>query len=163
MTADAAHAEDAANESSSEAGSRAPTQVVVEGGSQGFAQRIRVGRHNFQVDEPAPDGGTETGPSPYDLLLAALGSCTSMTMSLYARRRQWPLESVRVTLRHSKVHATDCTDCETRPVLLDRIQSDIELLGPLDSTQRDALLSIAEKCPVHRTLTAEAVIETRLL
>lgn len=136
--------------------------VVVHGAASGFVQEITVGKHRLRSDEPTTAGGTDTGPDPYDLLLAALGSCTSMTISLYARRKQWPLESVSVELRHAKVHAEDCTECETKIGMLDRIERDIALTGALDATQRDKLLEIADKCPVHRTLTAEIDIRTRL-
>ena len=140
-----------------------PWEVVVHGSAKGFAQDVAVGGHRLTADEPAAVGGTDTGPGPYDLLLAALGSCTSMTVGLYARRKQWPLEAVRVRLRHAKVHAADCEDCETRVGMLDRIERDVELVGPLDAEQRARLLDIANKCPVHRTLTAEIAIRTRLL
>lgn len=140
-----------------------PREVVVHGSARGFAQEVAVGGHRLTADEPAAVGGTDTGPGPYDLLLAALGSCTSMTVGLYARRKQWPLEAVRVRLRHAKVHAADCEDCETKVGMLDRIERDVELVGPLDAEQRARLLDIANKCPVHRTLTSEIVIRTRLL
>jgi putative redox protein len=140
-----------------------PRQVVVEGAAQGFAQEITVGDHLLLADEPIALGGGDTGPNPYDLLLAALGSCTSMTISMYARRKQWPLETVRVNLRHSRVHAADCADCETKQGTLDHIEREVELTGPLDETQRARLLEIADKCPVHRTLTSEIAIQTRLV
>ena len=140
-----------------------PREVVVEGSAKGFAQAITVGGHVLTSDEPVEDGGTDTGPGPYDLLLAALGSCTSMTVALYARHKQWPLDAVRVRLRHSKVHATDCADCETKVGMLDRIEREIELAGLLDDEQRARLLDIANKCPVHRTLTSEIVIRTKLV
>jgi len=140
-----------------------PREVVVHGSAKGFAQEVAVGGHRLTADEPAAAGGTDSGPGPYDLLLAALGSCTSMTVGLYARRKQWPLEAVRVRLRHAKVHAADCEDCETKVGMLDRIERDIELVGPLDAEQRARLLDIANKCPVHRTLTSEIAIRTRLL
>ena len=136
--------------------------VTVHGSAAGFAQEISVGRHRLTVDEPISDGGTDTGPTPYDLLLAALGACTSMTLALYARRKQWPLEAVTVRLRHSKIHAADCADCETTEGLLDHIDRDVELSGALSEEQRVRLLEIAEKCPVHRTLTSEIHIQTRL-
>jgi uncharacterized OsmC-like protein len=143
-------------------GSAAPNEVVVHGNANGFAQEIAVGRHRLPADEPEAVGGTDSGPTPYDLLAAALGACTSMTVSLYARRKQWPLEAVTVTLRHSKVHAVDCADCETKDGRLDRIDVEVELRGALDEEQRRRLLDIANRCPVHRTLTSEIDIRTRL-
>ena len=98
-----------------------PRTVTVHGNAAGFAQKISVGEHRLSADEPTSAGGTDTGPSPYDLLLAALGSCTSMTVALYARRRQWPLEAVTVRPRHSKIHAADCESCETEEAKLDHI------------------------------------------
>jgi putative redox protein len=136
--------------------------VVVTGRGSGFAQDIVVGPHRLSADEPTGAGGTDTGPNPYDLLLAALGSCTSMTVAAYARRKQWPLEAVTVRLRHSKLHAADCESCETKEGRLDRIERDIELTGPLDDEQRARLLEIAGKCPVHRTLVSEVDVRTRL-
>ena len=135
--------------------------VVVRGSADGFAQEIRAGRHRIRADEPASAGGTDTGLSPYDLLLAALGACTSITVGMYARRKAWPLEEVTVHLRHSKIHAADCAECETKEGLLDRIDRDIHFVGPLTDEQRAKLLEIANKCPVHRTLTSEIDIVTR--
>jgi putative redox protein len=140
----------------------APPAVVVHGSAQGFAQKITAGRHRLSADEPQAVGGTDTGLTPYDLLVAALGACTSMTVSLYARRKQWPLEAVTVKLSHSRVHATDCADCETKDGMLDRIEVEVELSGNLDVEQRQRLLDIASKCPVHKTLTSEIDIRTRL-
>lgn len=128
--------------------------AVVRGDAAGLAQEIELGRHRLRGDEPVAVGGTDTGPAPYDFLLAALGSCTSMTVSLYARRKQWPLRSVNVTLRHAKVPR------EGGPV--DRIERVIAFEGPLDDEQRARLLEIAGKCPVHRTLTAQVEIDSRL-
>jgi putative redox protein len=136
-------------------------EVVVSGNAAAFAQTIVVGGHVFPADEPRTVGGTDAGPD--DLLLAALGACTSMTLGMYARRKRWPLESVRVRLRHSKVHAQDCADCDEKEVLLDRIERDVELTGPLDDAQRARLLEIADRCPVHRTLTSKITIETKLV
>src|SRR5688572_27151315 len=138
-------------------------EVVVRGNATGFAQTIAVANHQFTADEPTSVGGTDTGPGPYDLLLASLGSCTSMTIGLYARRKQWPLEAVRVRLRHSRIHAADCENCETEVGMIDRIERDIELVGSLDADQRARLLDIADKCPVHRTLISEIAIRSRLL
>jgi uncharacterized OsmC-like protein len=135
--------------------------VVVTGSANGFAQEIHTGRHRLTADELVAVGGTDTGPSPYELLLAALGSCTSMTVAMYARRKGWPLERVTVSLRHSKIHASDCAECETREGMLDRIERDIQLTGTLTTEQRSRLIEIANKCPVHRTLTSEINIRTR--
>ncbi len=137
------------------------SHVIVRGGATGFAQKIQIGSHHFTADEPVESGGTDTGSSPYDLLLAALGSCTSMTISLYARRKHWPLEEVTVFLRHSKIYATDCAECETREGKIDRIEREIQLSGLLTSEQRSKLMEIADKCPVHRTLTSEINIRTK--
>ena len=127
-----------------------------------FAQAITVGKHRLRADEPVSAGGTDTGPSPYDLLLAGLGACTSMTVRLYADLKQLPLDQVTVRLRHEKVHAQDCAECETKEGRIDRIERDIELKGGLDEAQRARLLEIANKCPVHRTLHSEVWIPTRL-
>ncbi len=135
--------------------------VIVRGGASGFAQEIVAGSHRLTSDEPVAPGGTDAGPTPYDLLLAALGSCTSMTVAMYARRKGWPLEGVTVWLRHSRIHASDCADCETKEGMLDRIERDIRFAGPLTMEQRDRLREIADKCPVHRTLTSEIDIRTR--
>ena len=135
--------------------------VIVCGSAAGFAQEIHAGPHRLHADEPASAGGTDTGPSPYDLLLAALGACTSMTVSMYARRKAWPLEEVTVHLRHSKIYAADCGECETKEGMLDRIERDIHFAGPLTEEQRSKLIEIANKCPVHRTLTSEIDIVTR--
>lgn len=141
----------------------ATREVVVHGSATGFAQTVVVGGHVFPADEPRSFGGTDAGPGPYDLLLAALGACTSMTLGMYARRKQWPLEMVRVRLRHSKVHAKDCANCDTQEGKLDRIERDVELVGALSEEQRARLLEIADMCPVHRTLESEIVIETQLV
>ncbi len=136
--------------------------VVVRGAADGFAQDIAAGSHQFRSDEPASAGGTDRGPTPYDLLLAALGSCTSMTVAMYARRKQWPLQRVTVHLRHSRVHAEDCAACETQDARLTVIERDIQLDGPLDEEQRARLLAIANRCPVHLTLTSKIDIRTKL-
>ena len=138
-----------------------PSAVIVRGAATGFAQEIVIGPHRLTADEPLEAGGADSGPSPYDLLLAALGACTSMTVSAYARRKAWPLERVSVTLRHSKVHAADCAECETREGKLDRIERDIHLDGSLSTEQHARLLQIADMCPVHRTLVSEIQILTR--
>jgi len=135
--------------------------VVVRGSATGFAQEILAGPHRLSGDEPVSAGGTDTGPSPYDLLLAALGACTSMTLGMYARRKGWPLAEVIVNLRHSKTYAIDCAECEAKEGILDRIERDIHLTGLLTDEQRSRLLDIANKCPVYRTLTSKSVIVTR--
>src|SRR5688572_10679025 len=112
-----------------------PQAVVVRGSAAGFAHEITVGRHRLNGDEPVGAGGTDTGPTPYGLLLAALGSCASMTIGLYARRKQWPLEALTVRLRHAKVHAADCASCDTREGMLDQIDREVELSGPLSDEQ----------------------------
>jgi putative redox protein len=126
-------------------------EAVVHGKATGFVQEITVGGHRLTADEPLSAGGTDTGPAPYDLLISALGACTSMTVSLYARRKQWPLDAVTVRLRHAKVHAAD------------HIERDVELHGDLSDEQRARLLEIANKCPVHKTLTSQIEIHTRLV
>ena len=137
--------------------------VIVRGTAAGFAQDVAAGRHRLIADEPVSAGGSDTGPNPYDLLLASLGSCTSMTIALYARRKQWPLTEVTVRLRHSSIHAEDCADCETRQGMLERIECEIALDGPLTEAQQAKLLDIAHRCPVHRSLTSEIDIQTRLI
>jgi uncharacterized OsmC-like protein/alpha/beta superfamily hydrolase len=140
-----------------------PGEVLVTGGAQGLAQEIVAHRHRLTADEPKEVGGTDTGPTPYDLLLAALGACTSMTLRVYSDHKKLPLEGVRVRLRHGRIYAVDCAQCETKEGKLDRIEREIEVLGPLTDEQRRRLLEIADKCPVHRTLTSEISIVSRLV
>jgi len=137
--------------------------VIVRGEAGGFAQKVIAGPHRFTADEPVAVGGTGTGPGPYELLLAALGSCTSMTVAMYARRKGWPLETVTVWLKHSRIYASDCADCETKEGMLDRIDRYIGFTGSLTDMQRQRLLEIADKCPVHRTLKSEINIQTSLV
>lgn len=129
---------------------------------EGFTQKIVARRHLLISDEPVEVGGADTGASPYELLLAGLGACTSMTVRMYANRKGIPLEGVRVRLRHAKIHALDCAACETKEGKIDRIERIIEVLGPLTDEQRARLLEIANKCPVHRTLESEIYIPSRL-
>ena len=138
-------------------------EVIVHGDAAGFAQQILAGAHALTADEPIESGGTDIGPTPYDLLLAALGACTSMTVGMYARRKVWPLESVTVRLRHSRIYAADCATCETEEGMLDRIERDLQFVGALTDEQRAKLLEISNKCPVHRTLSSEIDIQTRLI
>jgi len=133
---------------------------VEETGVSVLQQQVTVGAHHFLADEPVALGGAGTGPNPYELLLSALGACTSMTLRMYAARKQMPLERIRVALSHRKVPAADCPDCETREGLVDVIERQIELVGPLDDEQRASLMRIADRCPVHRTLNSEVRIRT---
>ncbi|MBV9618523.1 MAG: OsmC family protein [Verrucomicrobia bacterium] len=135
--------------------------VIVRGTAADFSQKIEIGSHRLTADEPISFGGSDIGSSPYDLLLAALGSCTSMTIGLYARKRGWPLKEITVSLRHSKIHARDCDDCETKEGRVDRIDMEIHLAGALTDEQRAKLMEIAGKCPVHQTLTSEINIKTK--
>jgi putative redox protein len=135
---------------------------VVEAGQGKFTEDIFAGRHRLRADEPVSAGGTDTGPSPYDLILAAVGACTAMTIRLYADQKQLPLERVSVDLAHDKTHAADCAHCETKEGRIDRIERVITLEGDLDEAARAKLLEIANKCPVHRTLHSEVWIPTRL-
>lgn len=127
-----------------------------------FAQDIYTDRHTLRADEPTRLGGADSGPSPYELLLAALGSCTAMTLRMYAGHKRIPLERITVRLRHGKIHAQDCASCETQDGKIDRIERDIALLGELSEEQRAGLLRIADRCPVHRTLDSEIDVQTRL-
>jgi putative redox protein len=138
------------------------TVVVREAGTGRFAQEIAAGRHALSADEPVDYGGDDGGPTPYDLVLAGLGACTSMTVRMYAARKGWPLDRVSVTLAHDKIHAADCADCETRDGRIDRIERRLALDGALDEAQRARLLEIADKCPVHKTLKGEIEILTEL-
>ncbi|HXI07799.1 MAG TPA: bifunctional alpha/beta hydrolase/OsmC family protein [Bradyrhizobium sp.] len=140
----------------------APRRVVVQETRLGkFQQTVTAGPHHLVADEPVAAGGQDTGPGPYDLLVAGLGACTSMTMRMYADRKQLPLDRVTVTLKHSKIHAEDCDECETREGMLDQIERDISIEGALDAGQRAKLMEIADKCPVHRTLHSEIRIVTK--
>lgn len=137
--------------------------VTVTIGEKGFASEVSAGGHTLAADEPVSLGGEDTGPSPYDLLLSALGSCKAMTMRMYADRKGWFLGGAEITLRHKRVHAADCADCDTKQGKIDRIEVKIALKGDLTADQRDRLLEIADMCPVHRTLTSETKIVSALV
>ena len=141
--------------------------VVVTGagdrpGESHYAHVVSAHGHLLRADEPVSSGGTDTGPGPYDLLLASLGTCTAMTLRTYAEKKSWPLSNAHVTLRHNKVHAEDCADCETKAGKIDVLERVIRLEGPLSDEQKARLMEIADKCPVHRTLMSEIKIPTRL-
>ncbi len=137
--------------------------VVAHIANEGFTTQLLAGGHAITADEPESVGGTNYGPSPYDLLSAALGACTAMTMKMYAERKKWDLQSAYVHLRHGKVHAADCAECEENGSgKIDRFERMIELNGDLDETQRKRLMEIADKCPVHRTLHSEVEVVTWL-
>ena len=143
--------------------------VVVRGSGAGFAQEISAGQHRLRSDEPASAGGTDTGPAPYDLLLAALGSCTSITLGMYARRKGWPLEDVTVNLRHSKVHASDCVDCESKDVMLNRIERDLQnylrFHFAIPSVVNDRVLfeMLSQLCDLHVGQTAVSLADRQQL
>jgi putative redox protein len=141
---------------------RLTTVDVEESLSGRYINSLRAGRHAWTADEPAAVGGNDAGPGPYELLLMALGACTSMTVRMYAERRQLPLKRVRVRLAHRKIHAQDCADCATKDGMLDEITREIVLEGELSEDQREKLLEIANKCPVHRTLTSEIKVRSKL-
>jgi uncharacterized OsmC-like protein/alpha-beta hydrolase superfamily lysophospholipase len=135
--------------------------LVSETGNGKFEQSVVAGQHRYLADEPVSAGGNGSGPSPYEYLLAALGTCTSMTIRLYAEHKKLPLRRVAVHLTHDKIHAVDCENCETREGKIDRIDREITLEGDLSAEQRARLMEIADKCPVHRTLHSEIDVRTR--
>jgi putative redox protein len=137
--------------------------VVVIGGHSGLRQAISVGPHHLIADEPKASGGSDAGPDPYELLLSALGSCTNMTVQMYADRKKWPLREIRVALTHLKNYAKDCVNCEQPAATLDRIERRITLIGELSAEQRQRLLEIANLCPVHKSLTSRIDIQTELV
>jgi len=152
-------ADTAADSPLNEAGE--PGFVIVRETRRGnLQQEVIAGAHHFLADEPVSAGGLDSGPGPYDLLLAALGACTSMTVRLYADRKQWSLKRIMVRLKHGRIYATDCAECETKEGMIDHIDRVITFEGELDAEQRKRLMEIADKCPVHRTLTAEVEIKT---
>ena len=151
-----------ARQPAASAGAEPRAVQVTETREGKFQQAVVIGPHRIVADEPVAVGGLDSGPNPYDLLLAGLGTCTAMTVRLYADRNNLPLERVLVSLHHDKVHAADCADCETKEGMIDRIERTLTLKGPLDAAQRAKLVDIADKCPVHRTLESEIEIRTVL-
>jgi putative redox protein len=139
----------------------APGTVVVRETRMGNLQnQVIAGSHQFLADEPVSVGGMDSGPGPYDLLLAALGACTAMTVRLYADRKQWPLKRTTVRLKHGRIYAQDCAECETKEGKIDHIDRVITFEGELDAEQHQRLMEIADKCPVHHTLTSEVIIKS---
>ena len=136
--------------------------VQVSSGPSKFAEKISVGPHTLHADEPSDVGGKDVGPNPYELLLAALGACTSITVRIYVQRKRWSLEDVQVRLSFSRVHAEDCDGCDTEVGIADRIEAEISFIGDLSEEQLLRLLEIAKKCPVHRTLVSGPRIDMRL-
>lgn len=138
-------------------------RIVARTGKRGYQTEIVANGHSLIADEPIPVGGSDTGPTPYDYLVAALGACTSMTLRMYADRKHWPLDAIVVRLKHQKIHASDCENCETKgDGIMDYVEREIELSGPLDGKQRRRLLEIADRCPVHRTLHSEVAVKSWL-
>ena len=139
-----------------------PRSVKVEGPATGFRTEVEVGGHRMVIDEPTAVGGSDDGPTPYEVLLAGLGACTAMTLRIYADRRKWPLERARISLRHRKVHAQDCIDCDQKATRMDVVDRIITLEGALTAEQRAKLLEIANRCPVHQTLQSKIQVNTTL-
>lgn len=136
--------------------------VVVESSGESYRNNVTIGPFSLVADEPPSWGGKDAGPNPYDFLLTALGTCTSIVIEMYARPLKWPLERVRVTLNHASIHARDCQECDTREGTIDQLTREIELVGNLTEEQRQTLLEVARKCPVSQTLTREISIQTVL-
>jgi uncharacterized OsmC-like protein len=136
------------------------TTVSVESAPPDFLENIQIGRHRLQADEPVSAGGADAAPTPYELLLAALGSCKVITLRMYAKRRNWPLEAVHIELSHAREHAEDCANCVGEARLIDRIRVEIRLVGALTDEQRQAMLAVAEKCPVQRSLSSAVQVTT---
>lgn len=136
--------------------------VKVVLGQEGYQTKIQAGNHQLVADEPVEVGGQDTGTTPYGLLLSSLGACTAMTLRMYANRKEWPLEKIEVSLSHTKDYYQDCLDCEKTDTKIDIIERVIQLHGDLDEKQIKRLMNIANKCPVHKTLTTTTVINTHL-
>ncbi|WBO83247.1 OsmC family protein [Hymenobacter yonginensis] len=137
--------------------------VLVTVGPEALLADVQAGRHTYFVDEPAEAGGQDRGPTPYDLLLSALGACTAITLRLYATQKKWPLEGIEVRLRHQRVHAADCEKCEQPGEMLEQVEKELRLLGPLSDEQRQRLHAISQKCPVQKTLMRGLHIVTVLI
>ena len=137
-------------------------QVTAQLGRSGYVTDIVAAGHSLVADEPASMGGTDLGPAPYDLLMAALGTCKAMTLRMYSDRKQWPLDAVTVQLNHKKIDAADCETCETKEGQLDQFDCIIDVAGEIDDEQKKRLLQIADRCPVHRTLHSEIVVRSKL-
>ncbi len=150
-------------ESAGERPKVADGEVLVREDDRAFAQDVFTDRHRLRADEPASYGGTDSGPSPYEYLLAGLGACTAMTVRMYAKHKSLALDRVSVTLRHDRIHAKDCEECETREGRIDRIEREIKLEGELSGDERKRLMEIADRCPVHRTLHSEIDIRSRMV
>ncbi len=135
-------------------------QVVVRTGDDGYTTEVRAGNHTYLADEPESVGGKDLGPTPYDYLLTALGTCTSITLRMYADHKKWPMEQVLIHLQHGKVHEKDSEYSDDPKAKIDQITREIELIGPLDETQRARLLEIADRCPVHKTLEGKIKVVT---
>ncbi len=133
---------------------------VTEAGVGNYTQIVTDGRHEWAADEPESVGGRDEGPNPYELLSASLAACATITMRMYADRKGWPLEGVSVDVKHGRIHAQDCEDCETQEGMIDRLEKTVRIAGDLDDAQLDRLMEIADRCPVHRTLTREIQIVT---
>jgi len=140
------------------------TTITATGTAQGrYTTEITAGRHRWLADEPEEDGGRDQGPTPYGLLLSALGACTAITLRLYAERKGWPLEDVRVQVTHERIHALDCAECEATEGYLDRIETRVVVSGPLSWEQVERLKEIAVRCPVHRTLAGQLLLRDSLV
>ncbi|TGE19336.1 OsmC family protein [Hymenobacter elongatus] len=137
--------------------------VLVKVGPEALLADVQAGRHTYFVDEPVASGGQDRGPTPYDLLLSALGACTAITLRLYATQKKWPLHGIEVRLSHQRVHEQDCQQCEQPGQMLEEVQKELRLIGPLTEEQRQRLEAISQKCPVQKTLLSSLRIVTQLL
>lgn len=134
--------------------------VHIHLGERHYKTTLTAGRHELLADEPESAGGKDMGPDPYDYLLMSLGSCTAITLQMYADRKKWPVEDIYVELRHFKDHADDCEDCDEKSAKIDKIEKELIIKGDLDENQLDKLLEISEKCPVNKTLKGTIEMKT---